>query len=454
MIETGTGIKVHGWVHIRRDHGKLIFIDLRTSEGILQCVITPQFESAHTIGSTLRSEWVVEMEGDIKERPERMKKAEQALGHIEMEVHAIRVINESLTPPFDIDSDGTLINEELRLQYRYLDLRRERMRNNLRNRDKVISYFRNYLHDNGFIEVETPLLSKSTPEGARDYLVPNRKEPGTFYALPQSPQQYKQLLMVAGVEKYFQFAKCLRDEDTRADRQPEFTQLDIEMSFINQETIMQLVEGMVTTMVQKFYPDAIMQTPWPRIPYTEAMEKYQSDKPDIRKDKNNPKELGFVWIVDFPLFETEMVDGHYAPSHHMFTMPKSEDIPLLDSKPGEARSYQYDLALNGYEVMGGSIRIHDPKLQAKIFDLIGFSDEEKKYFSHMLRAFDYGVPPHGGAAFGMDRLLAVLQGESSIREVIPFPKTGEGYDPMMDTPASVALEQLRELGISIKKPSA
>ncbi|MEK7659618.1 MAG: amino acid--tRNA ligase-related protein [Patescibacteria group bacterium] len=454
MIEIGTGKKVHGWVHIRRDHGKIIFIDLRTADGLLQCVITPQFSDAHAIGSTLRSEWVVEIEGDIKERPERMKNAEQALGHIEMEVHMITVINESLTPPFDIDSDGALINEELRLQYRYLDLRRERMRNNLRHRDAVISYFRNYLHNQGFIEIETPLLSKSTPEGARDYLVPNRKEPGTFYALPQSPQQYKQLLMVAGVEKYFQFAKCLRDEDTRADRQPEFTQLDIEMSFIDREAVMQLIEGMMTTMVQQYYPDAVMQTPWPRITYSEAMEKYQSDKPDIRKDKNNLHELGFVWIIDCPLFETAMVDGHYAPSHHMFTMPKTEDIPLLDTRPGEARSYQYDLALNGYEVLGGSIRIHDPKLQARIFDLIGFSDEEKKYFSHMLRAFDYGVPPHGGAALGMDRLLAVLQRESSIREVIPFPKTGEGYDPMMDTPASVAPEQLRELGISIKKSSA
>ena len=311
---------------------------------------------------------------------------------------------------------------------------------------------RNYLIERSFTEIETPILTKSTPEGARDYVVPSRLYHGKFYALPQSPQQYKQLLMVAGMERYFQFAKCLRDEDSRGDRQAEFTQLDIEMSFTSREEIMDLVEGMFTKMIETYYPEKhFLSKPWPKIPYEEVLTKYKSDKPDLRKDKNDKNELAFVWVIDFPLFEEKREGGHYAPSHHMFTRPKEEDLSLLDSNPAKAKSYQYDLALNGYEVGGGSIRIHDPEIQSKIFDLIGFTAKQKEYFEHMLTAFRYGVPPHGGIAPGIDRLMMLLENEPNIREVMAFPKTGEGRDLMMDAPSDIDPKQLKELGIKIDK---
>lgn len=445
-------VKINGFIDVRRDHGKLIFIDIRDMSGKVQAVALPNHKEAHELANTIRPEWVVEVLGKVNKRPERMVKAGELNGDIELEILGITILNEAQTPAFDVTSDGHEIGEENRMTYRYLDLRRPRMQKNLRNRHKINTFVRNYLSDRDFIEVETPILTKSTPEGARDYIVPSRIYPGKFYALPQSPQQYKQLLMASGVEKYFQIARCMRDEDTRGDRQPEFTQLDIEISFTDQEEILKLIEGMYSEMIKKLYPHkTITETPWPRIDYDEAMKKYGNDKPDIRKDKNNPDELGFVWVLNFPLFEEETVNGHYAPSHHMFTSPKKEDMNKLDTDPGSVKSYQHDLALNGFEIAGGSIRIHNPEIQTKIFDLIGFNEEQKKYFNHMLTAFSYGIPPHGGIASGLDRFVAVLENEPSIREVIAFPKTGEGKDLMMDAPSEISEAQLKELKIKNEK---
>ena len=447
----GEEIQIAGWVNVRRDHGKLIFVDLRDMTGMVQMVVLPNHQEAYQVADKIRSEWVLEVKGKINKRPDNMINKDEENGDIEVEVLGIKVLGEAETPPFDVTTDGHEIGEEHRMKYRYLDLRRQRMRKNIRNRHQVNQFIRNYLTEQNFVEIETPILTKSSPEGARDFIVPSRSEHGKFYALPQSPQQYKQLLMVAGIEKYFQIARCMRDEDTRGDRQAEFTQLDIEMSFIKQEDILKLLEDLYTKLIENLYPDKIItQKPWSRLEYKDVMEKYGTDKPDLRKDKNNPNELAFAWILNFPLFEEEKKDGHYAPSHHMFTMPKEEDIDKLDSNPAKIKSYQHDIVLNGFEIAGGSIRIHNPALQTKIFDLIGFSDEEKEYFKHMLTAFTYGAPPHGGIACGLDRLLAILENEPSIREVIAFPKTGEGRDLMMNSPAEVSDEQLKELNIQIE----
>ena len=318
---------------------------------------------------------------------------------------------------------------------------------------------RNWLFERDFVEIETPILTKTTPEGARDFIVPSRLQPGKFYALPQSPQQYKQLLMVAGFERYFQIARCFRDEDPRADRAyGEFTQLDIEMSFVTQDDILALIEEMFTEMIKKLFPNKkFTKEPWPRISHREAVEKYGSDKPDLRKDKNDPDELAFAWIVDFPLFSEQTKEDFFygsgkskwAPSHHMFTAPRPEDIPLLDKEPGCVRGLQHDLVLNGFEVGGGSIRIHQPEIQEKVFDLIGFTEEQKHQFDHMLTAFKYGVPPHGGIAPGIDRLLMVILGQPSLREVIAFPMSSNGTTSVLDAPSEATEEQLRELGIKV-----
>ena len=448
----GEEVTLMGWIDTRRDHGKIVFFDLRDATGIVQTVIVPKEEAAYVAAGDARAEWVVTMRGMVNKRPEKMVNADLPTGDIELYTTDLSVITKAETPPFDISGDGREIDEELRLTYRYLDLRRPRLARNIRMRHAFIKEVRDYLSARDFVEVETPLLTKSTPEGARDYVVPSRMEKGKFYALPQSPQQYKQLLMVAGFERYFQIARCLRDEDTRGDRQPEFTQLDMEMSFVEQEDILRITEEMFTAIVGKLYPEKrIMKKPWPRMSYKEAMEKYGNDKPDIRENKDDSNELAFLWVLDFPLFEEEKTDKHFAPSHHMFTAPKTEDIGKLDTDPHAVRAYQHDLVLNGYEVGGGSIRIHDPALQAKIFDLIGFDEEDKANFKHMLTAFSYGVPPHGGIAPGLDRLLMLLQGEPNIREVIAFPKTGEGRDLMMNAPSEIKEAQLKELGITIAK---
>lgn len=457
-------VKVCGWVQTIRSHGKIIFIDLRDSSGLLQIVFAPKqnpklYESARQ----LRPEWVVCVEGRVAQRPAQMINPKIETGKIELHPVKLEVFSQAKTLPFPIDTLGYEISEEMRLKYRYLDLRRERMRKNLQARQQVIQFMREFLIKEGFIEIETPILTKSTPEGARDFLVPARLQPGKFYALPQSPQQYKQLLMIAGLEKYFQIAKCFRDEDPRANRQAEHTQLDIEMSFIEQEDILDLVEKLYVNLVKKVFPEKkITKIPFPRMTYKTAMEKYKSDKPDLRRDKKNQNELAFAFIVDFPLFTPQTKEDYFygsgtakfAPSHHMFTAPKEKDIPLLDSDPLKVKSYQHDFVLNGHEIGGGSIRIHNAKIQNKIFDLIGFTEKQKKQFSHFLKAFEYGVPPHGGIAPGIDRFLALALNEPNIREVMAFPKTGDNYDLMMDSPDQVTEEQLKELKIKTVKPRA
>ncbi|MFW6110030.1 MAG: aspartate--tRNA ligase [Patescibacteria group bacterium] len=450
----GEEINLYGWVNSRRDHGGVVFVDLRDRSGLVQLVCTPeQVED-------LRNEYVLEVKGEVKQRPESMVNPELKTGEVEIKVGDIEILSKSKTPPFSIHDDGYEINEKIRMDYRYLDLRRSRMAKNLRQRCKAVQYIRNYLLKRDFCEVETPILSKSTPEGARDFLVPSRLQPGKFYALPQSPQQYKQLLMVAGVERYFQIARCFRDEDPRADRAyGEFTQLDLEMSFVTQEEILQLTEDLFTTMVESIWPEKkIKEKPWPRLSYDDVMKRYDSDKPDLRESPEDPDELAFAWVVDFPLFVEQTEKDYFhgagenlAPSHHMFTAPHPEDVGLLDSNPLEVRGLQHDLVLNGFEVGGGSIRIHQADIQEKVFELIGFGEEQKQEFEHLLTAFRYGVPPHGGIAPGIDRLLMVILGELSLREVMAFPTSGSGETSVMDAPSEVSSEQLEELGIEVRE---
>lgn len=449
-------VKVTGWVHTRRDHGRIIFIDVRDRSGIVQTVFQPDADRAmYEAAKKLRSEWVIEIEGTVKARPSAMQNPALPTGSIELRAEKLTILNPSETPPFDLtlsENNIGLLAEETRLKYRYLDLRRPDMFRRLAFRGRVIHYMRNFLYERGFIEVETPLLTKSTPEGARDFLVPSRLHQGNFYALPQSPQQYKQLLMVAGFERYFQIARCFRDEDTRGDRQPEFTQLDIEMSFIAQEDILRLLEELLSKVTEELTDCHLTVKPFPRLSFQECMKKYGTDKPDLRNNKNDPKEISFAWIVDWPLFEWNAGEKRYDAMHHIFTAPRAEDIPLLETDPLAARSEQYDLVANGYEVAGGSVRIHQRGIQEKIFSLVGISPEEaRRKFGHLLTAFEYGAPPHGGIASGLERLLMVLAGAPNIREVMAFPKTGDGRDPLMESPSGVADVQLRELGIQLRK---
>lgn len=575
-------VTLAGWVHRRRDQGGLIFIDLRDRFGITQLVINQETHpDAHTKAKDLRGEWVVQVEGKVIQRPEGMVNTNLETGAIEIEVQDVNVLNPAKNPPFYINKEEENLDEALRMRYRYLDLRRERMQRNIILRHQVTRFIRNYLGDRGFVEIETPFLFKTTPEGARDYLVPSRVHPGKFYALPQSPQQLKQLLMVAGYERYFQIVRCFRDEDQRGDRQPEFTQLDMEMSFVEREDVLQLVEGLMTAIVENVTDRDLVYKPFPRLQYREAMERYGSDKPDLRYDLqafeigdialrsgftvfadnasagkpvkvmrvpqlgawNNsqikklhqeleelaksvgakglaymaipteeagevrgpigkffanelklelferigaepgdfliftsderpivyevvdtlrrhlaqqlglidPKQVAFTWILDFPLFEWSEDEHRWDPSHHLFTSPYPEDIPLLDTDPGKVRGLQYDLACNGYEVAGGSIRIHRREIQEKIFGLIGLEVEDaKQKFGHMLEAFEYGTPPHGGIAPGIDRLVMLLAGEPNIREVIAFPKTQQAADLMAGAPSEVFPIQLEELHIAIR----
>jgi aspartyl-tRNA synthetase len=446
----GKTVDLYGWAQTIRDHKKVVFIDLRDSTGFVQVV-----GGAELSGITPES--VVHIKGLVKERPPHMINDKILTGTIEVEMIEHTVISISGALPMPIDGDGYEIDEEIRNQYRYLDLRRPRMARNIKIRNKVISFIRNYLSEEHFTEIETPILTKTSPEGARDFIVPSRLQQGKFYALPQSPQQYKQLLMVAGFERYFQIARCFRDEDPRKDRAyGEFTQLDMEMSFVDQEDILELIEDLFSKMIKELFPEKhITQSPWPRISHKEAKEKYGNDKPDLRKNPEDPDELAFAWVLDFPLF-TEQSDedyyhgsgsAKYAPSHHMFTAPHPDDIALLETDPLKVRGLQHDLALNGFEVGGGSIRIHQPDIQSKIFDLIGFSEEQKSRFADMLEAFSYGVPPHGGIAPGIDRFLMAMLGEPSVREVIPFPASASGKTAVMDAPSDVEKSQLDELGL-------
>jgi len=450
----GKEVKLAGWIDVRRDHGKLVFLDLRDMSGKVQMVVLPNHPEAIAVAQTLRSEWVVEIIGNVNPRPEKLVNKDQPNGALEIEVLSITVLNTAETPVFDIASDGKEISEELRLKYRYLDLRRDRMQKNMRNRHLVTNFIRTFYSEEGFVEIETPNMTKSTPEGSRDYIVPSRIDKGKFYALPQSPQQYKQLLMAAGFERYFQVARCFRDEDTRGDRQPEFTQIDLEMSFVEQEDVMEINERMITQLVQKIYPEKTIQTlPFPRLTYQEAMEKYGCDKPDIRTDKNDPNLLAFCWVVDFPFFEKDDKGG-WTFTHNPFSAPKPEFMnDLMEKKNiGSIGAAQYDMVLNGYEIGGGGIRNHAPEALKKVFEIMGYSEERiEKNFHHMLEALASGTPPHGGLAFGFDRLMMLLQNEPNIREVIPFAKTGEGRDPMMESPSEVSVEQLIKLGLRITK---
>jgi aspartyl-tRNA synthetase len=583
--DVGAEVTLAGWVDRRRDHGGLIFIDLRDREGLVQVVFNPEVSApCHKIASEMRSEYVVRVSGKVSPRPKGTENTKLPTGEIEIIANSVAILNPAKTPPFYINEEVE-VEENLRLRYRYLDLRRGRMQKNLLLRHRVVKFMRDFLCERGFVEIETPILIKSTPEGARDYLVPSRVHPGKFYALPQSPQQLKQLLMVAGMEKYFQIAKCFRDEDTRADRQPEFTQLDLEMSFVEEEDILKLLEELFTSMVETIKPEMRIIKPFPRLRYAEAMERYGMDKPDLRfglelKDLTDiaaksdfsvfrsaidqggrvkgmcapgcgnysrrqldelnkfvqglgagglvtialgseggkleeltmemvkssaakfltldqikemgrrlganggdlllivagkpklvamalsglrqemgrrlgladPNLLSFAFIVDFPLLDKNEETGLWEPMHHPFTAPRDEDISLLDSAPEKVRGKHYDFVCNGYEIAGGSIRIHISELQRKIFRLLGYSDKEtEERFGHMLEAFDYGAPPHGGVAPGIDRVVMLLAGEETIREVIAFPKNQSAMDLTFNAPSSVSEEQLKELHLRLRE---
>ncbi len=581
------GIKVSlaGWVNRRRDHGGLIFIDLRDREGFVQTVFNPEISPAGLkIAEEMRNEFVVRLTGEVALRPSGTENPKIPTGDIEVIVKEAEILNKSNTPPFYINEEVE-VDENVRLKYRYLDLRRGRMKENLILRHQVVKFMRDFLDARGFIEVETPILIKSTPEGARDYLVPSRVHPGQFYALPQSPQQLKQLLMVAGLDKYYQIARCFRDEDTRADRQPEFTQLDIEMSFVEEEDVLKLTEELFTSLVKTLKPEKRMMQPFPRLTYAEAMERYGSDKPDLRFDmeikdisdivadskftifstaiaqggrvkgicapgcaaytrsqledlnemarglgagglvtialsgsSNSPADLtvemiksaaakflsldevkaiagrlgarigdlllivagenrlvstvlgelrremgsrlrlaapgllAFAFIIDFPMFERNSQTGQLEAMHHAFTMPRDEDMLLLDSAPEKVRARSYDLVCNGRELGSGSIRIHKSDLQRKIFKILGYSDEAiEERFRHLLEAFDYGAPPHGGIAPGIDRVIMRLINEDNIRDIIAFPKNQAAVDLTFNAPSPVTEEQLAELHIRLRE---
>lgn len=446
-------VAVAGWVHSIRNHGKVLFIDLRDRSGLLQVVSGPWAPESYAVMQELGIEDVVSITGTVAARPEKLVNPDIISGTVELQAADVTVLNKSQVPPFEINNSTAAVEEELRLKYRYLDLRSERMHTHVINRAKTMKFIRNYLDNAGFTEVETPLLSASTPEGARDYLVPSRLGKGQFYALPQSPQQYKQLLMVAGVERYYQLAKCLRDEDSRGDRQPEFTQLDLEMSFVDQEEVMQLNEELLVALVETLYPEKrIQEKPFPRLTHAEAMSKYGTDRPDLRANKEDQNLLAFCWIIDFPFFE-KTDEGGWTFTHNPFSQAKEEHREWLKSKTNIADilTTQYDIALNGYEIGGGSIRNHEPESLRTTFEIMGYTAEQvTEHFDHMLKAFEFGAPPHGGIAWGFDRLLMLLENEPNIREIMPFPKTGEGRDPMMSAPATVSKAQLDELHIAVK----
>jgi len=577
LEHAGQEIELAGWVHRRRDHGGVTFLDLRDRSGIVQVVANPELSpAAHEAAIDVRNEWVLRISGKVRKRPEGLQNPALATGEIEVLADQVTVLNPANTPPFAINEE-TQVDEMVRLKYRYMDLRRERMQRNLELRHKVVKFIRDFLSERGFWEIETPILFKTTPEGARDYLVPSRVHPGEFFAMPQSPQQLKQLLMVAGVERYYQIARCFRDEDQRGDRQPEFTQLDLEMSFVEREDIMSLSEELFTSLVNELLPGKrILETPWPRLTYEQALARFGKDNPDMRfglelvdisdlasgsgfkvfenavkgggivrgikadgcgdysrseidkltsfvgdfgakglaylaltekgeqrssfakffseeglgkliermgaksgdlllfvADKAavvnealgrlrehlglrlelvDPDVLAFCWVIDFPLVNWSEDEKRWDPSHHLFTSPMPEDIPLLDEDPGKARGQQYDMVINGYEVGGGSIRIHDRALQEKIFALIGLDPETARArFGHMLEAFEFGTPPHGGIAPGIDRLCMLFAGEPNIREVIAFPKNQAARDVMAGAPSPVEPEQLKELHLRIEK---
>lgn len=441
---------IKGWVDVARDQGKMAFFDFRDATGKVQGVVFGKPEVLE-IAKKLRPEWVVAIEGVVNERPEKMRKEGMINGDIELEITDIEVINEALTPPFEITEDTGNKDEEVRLKYRYLDLRTERMQRNIRVRSEFVSKCRNFLLDQRFVEIETPLLTESTPEGSRDFVVPSRHHPGKFYALPQSPQQYKQLLMNAGFERYMQIARAVRDEDLRADRGYEHSQIDLEMSFVTQEDVMQMVEQMIIHTVESM-GHTIKAKPFPRIPYAEAMATYGADKFDMRTEEEKQKGiLAYAWVVDFPFFE-KTDEGGWTFTHNPFSMPKEEHVDWLlkGERLDEILTTQYDLVCNGYESGGGSIRSHRPDIIKAVYKVMGNTAEEtQEKVGHMLEAFRYGTPPHGGIALGIERNIMNLTGESYLREVQAFPMTRRGQTAVMKAPKPLTAEQLAELGIKI-----
>ncbi|MCE9541690.1 aspartate--tRNA ligase [Candidatus Kaiserbacteria bacterium] len=448
----GSSVTIQGWVSVRRDQGKMVFFDFRDMTGTVQGVVLPKspaIESARDV----RTEFVVAVTGIVNARPEKNVQTGKLNGDIELQVEGIEILAAAETPPFDISSDTSVIGEDTRLKYRYLDLRSERMQKNMRLRSRFVQLCREFLFQNKFAEIETPLLTESTPEGSRDFVVPSRHNPGNFYALPQSPQQYKQLLMVGGIERYFQIAKCLRDEDLRADRGFEFTQIDVEMSFVTRDDVMSLMEAMITSTVETM-GFTIKEKPFPRIGYKDAMEKYGADKFDLRteEDKANGV-LAYAWVVDFPFFE-KTDDGRWTFTHNPFSMPIPEHLDALmkGENLGDILTTQYDLVCNGFESGGGSIRAHKPEILKATYKAMGMSDEEiEEKIGHMLQAFKYGAPPHGGIAFGIERNIMNLAGESYLREVVAFPMSRGGQTAVMRAPKPLTPEQLIELGIRIDK---
>ncbi|MFA7707444.1 MAG: aspartate--tRNA ligase [Candidatus Pacearchaeota archaeon] len=438
----GKKVKITGWIDVSREHGKVIFVDLRDRYGKVQCVIiqkNPDFEKV----KKLTKESCILIEGDVNRRPKGSENKELKSGDVEIFINKVDILNNCPALPFELDEKN--VNEDLRLKYRFLDLRRTDLQKNLMFRHKFIKAFRDYFDKENFIEVETPFLGKSTPEGARDYIVPSRVNAGKFYALPQSPQLYKQLLMVSGFDKYLQIARCMRDEDLRADRQPEFTQVDAEMSFVEEEDIYAVVENSLKYVFKEVL-NINLKTPFKRIPYDESMKKYNSDKPDLRPETK--EKYAFTWIVDFPMFEYSKEDKKIVAAHHPFCMPS--DPSKLEKDPLKIRARTFDLVLNGTELLSGSIRIHDPEIQKRVFKVLGINEKEaEEKFGFLLRALSYGAPVHGGFAIGLDRLIQILTDSSSIREVIAFPKNQSAQDVMLSAPAEIDLKQLKEAHISV-----
>ncbi len=444
-------VTIAGWIDTRRDHGKLIFLDVRDETGKIQAVVLPGQATAHNLAGQVRSEWVVRIKGLVKQRPEKMVNPDEVNGNLELEVFEFEVLNEAQTPPFDLTEDTSDIEESVRLKYRYLDLRSSRMQKNLRMRSRFVQKCREFLFRQDFTEIETPILTESTPEGSRDFVVPSRLHPGNFYALPQSPQQYKQLLMTGGFEKYFQIARAVRDEDLRADRGFEHTQLDLEMAFVEREDILQVIEAMIIETVESL-GFTVKTKPFPRVTFKEAMDKYGADKFDLRtEDEKRENVLAYAWVLDFPLFE-KTDDGRWTFTHNPFSMPIQEHVDWLlnGENIAEIITSQYDLVCNGFEAGGGSIRAHRPEILKATYKVMGFSDKEiEEKVGHMLEAFSYGAPPHGGIALGIERNIMNLTGEAQLREVQAFPMTRSGQTAVMKAPKDLSGEQLKELGLDI-----
>ncbi len=437
-----------GWIHRRRDHGKIVFLDLRDRFGMTQIVVLPHNKSAYEKLKEIRNEFVVLVKGVVHKRPPKTENPKLKTGLIEVEATEIEILNRCENLPFEMD-ESIDVSEELRLKYRFLDLRTSKMQKNLIFRHKLNKLIHRFFDEKEFVEIETPFLTKSTPEGARDFLVPSRLNIGKFYALPQSPQLFKQILMISGFDRYYQIVRCFRDEDLRKDRQPEFIQLDVEMSFVEEEDIFSLMEELMSRVFEELLNKEI-KTPFMRLSYKECMEKYNTDKPDFRKNKD---EFSFLWVTDFPLFKYDEEEKRWVSEHHPFTAPHPSTIEFLEKGELEkVKARSYDLVLNGTEIASGSVRIHTPVLQKKIFRILNITEEEaEKKFGFLLKALRFGTPPHAGIALGLDRFCAILCNEESIRETIAFPKTQKGVCLLTTAPSEVENFQLRELGIEIKE---